>query len=74
MEVRREEKSRKNKSFSGPDYAAVEKVMDQFSSGTRVCPCEPACAEELFPASVTSVKWPGKKYKVSILLYYVEGF
>ena len=46
------------------DYEGVERVMDQFNNGTKVCPCEPACEEELYPASVTSVKWPGKKNKV----------
>ena len=58
-----------NKAFSDDDYEGVERVMDQFNNGTIMCPCEPACTEELYPASVTSVKWPGNKYKV--YLYYI---
>ena len=38
--------------------------MEEFNNGTKVCPCEPPCEEEVFPASVSSVNWPSKKYKV----------
>ena len=38
--------------------------MDQFYNGTRGCPCRPACLEENYPASVSSVKWPNEKHQV----------
>ena len=38
--------------------------MDQFYNGTRSCPCRPACLEENYPASVSSVKWPNEKHQV----------
>ena len=50
--------------FPGPDYEAVERVMDQFNNGSRVCPCEPSCVEEVYTASVSSMTWPSNKYKV----------
>ena len=56
--------------FPGPDYEAVERVMDQFNNGSRDCPCEPSCLEERFPATVSSVTWPSKKYMVSMKILY----
>ena len=44
--------------------------MDQFNNGSRDCPCEPSCLEERFPATVSSVTWPSKKYKVSMKIFY----
>ena len=43
-------------------------VMDQFNNGTKACPCEPSCEEEVYSASVSSVTWPRKKYKVVIYI------
>ena len=40
--------------------------MEQFNNGTKVCPCEPSCEEEVYPASVSSVTWPSKKYQVTV--------
>merc|ERR1712012_238976 len=45
------------------DYDEVSRVMEEFNNGTKVCPCEPPCEEEVFPASVSSVTWPSSKYK-----------
>ena len=38
--------------------------MEQFNNGSRFCPCEPSCVEEVYPASVSSVTWPSNKHKV----------
>ena len=51
-------------SIPGPDYNAVARVMEEFNNETRACPCEPSCEEEVYPASVSSLTWPSKKYKV----------
>ena len=34
--------------YSGPDYEAIQGVMDQFANGTRVCHCHPACLGTYF--------------------------
>ena len=48
--------------------------MDHFNNGSRDCPCEPSCLEERFPATVSSVTWPSKKYMVSMTILYHQYF
>ena len=45
--------------------------MEQFENGTRTCPCHPACEEDSYPASVSSVTWPNREHQVKIRLQYV---
>ena len=51
---------------SGTDSEAVKRVMDQFEKGAFSCAyCNPACREQTFPVTTSSVKWPAEKYEVN---------